>query len=139
MDARKYLEQVKKSDVKIHGLKFEIERLEDLSKNLSSKSLENDRVMSSGNQDRVANITARLMDKKDQYAKMIYENEETRETIISQIYSLDDTVSSQILFSIYIEDKSYNDVARETNYSYDHVRKLCRKARRDFEKTVMLT
>jgi DNA-directed RNA polymerase specialized sigma subunit len=134
MQAEEYLEQVKKADVRVHGLRFEIERLEDLSKNLSSKSFENERVMSSGNQDRVANITTTLMDKKERYRNLVDASEKKREDIINQIYSLKDLTSSQILFFVYIENKSYHDVARELNYSYDHVRRLYRKAIRDFNK-----
>jgi DNA-directed RNA polymerase specialized sigma subunit len=134
MDAREYLGEVKKADAKLYGLRSEIKRLEELSKNLSSKPFDREKVSASGDQDKVATITARLMDKKAQYAKLIDKNEQMRDTVISQIYSLDDTTSSQILFFMYIENRSYHEIAKETNYSYDHVRRLCRKAESDFEK-----
>lgn len=135
MDAREYLEQVHKDDVRLDGLRFEVKRLENMSLNLSSKPTDQDKVMTSGSQDRVANITVKLMEKKAVYERMIDEKEHRRDAIISQIYSLDDTTSSQILFSLFIENKSYQDVANELNYSYDHLRRLSKSALKKFEKT----
>jgi len=138
MDAREYLEQIERSDERIRDLRFEIERLEELSKNLSSAAFGTEKVMSTKKDDKVAMIIAKLMDKKDLYAELIGENEEKRDTIIKQIYSLDDNISSKILFSIFVERKSYQDVATETDYSYDHVRRLCRQALKEFNEKCVL-
>lgn len=135
MTAKEYLLQVQKADMKAKIRRREIERLEELSKNLSSRPTDNEKVQSSGNKDRVANITIVLMEKKRDLANMLQAEEDVRAKIITQIESMKNLNHSKVLYYRYVEDMTYKQIADEMDYEAGYIEELHRKALKAFNKT----
>ena len=105
----------------------EISQLRELSCSISAVSTE-ERVRSTPNVDRIGNTYAKI----DEMEKNL-DFTEKKQKIISQIDSMENENVYNVLFSHYIEKKSFEKISVEMDYSYRQTIRLHGKALRQFE------
>lgn len=125
MTAKEYLRQIRRIDQHIDSLIREREDLEKAQTFLRSPQIEGDRVQTSPSGDppwmgyiiKWEELTNRIGEEWDALI-------EKRGIIIAQINSLSDTRYIALLTKRYVEYKSFEKIAVEMNYTYDHIRRL---------------
>lgn len=133
MTTKEYLLQVKYLDEKIQANKEALEALRDKLTDITSK-LDEVKVQSS-NQSNFDETLVSVIDLENKISKEVCKYIDLKFKIMSEINAMEDNVLSIILFKRYIRNKSLNQIAKELNYSYDHLRHLHLKALREFKKT----
>jgi DNA-directed RNA polymerase specialized sigma subunit len=111
----------------------EIAQLRELSCSISAVKNE-ERVLSSSDPDKIGTTYAKIDEMERNLDKMIDEYIDKKNLIISQIDSIEDEDCYNILFSRYIEKKTFEVIATEMNYSWRQIIRLHGKALKIFEK-----
>lgn len=132
MNNKQYLLQVKCLDEKIQANKEALDALKAKLANITNK-LDEVKVQSS-NQANFDETLADIIDTESKLNRDMRKYIRLKYKILSEINAMDDNTLSVILFKRYILDKSLNQIAKELNYSYDHLRHLHLKALREFRK-----
>lgn len=132
MNNKQYLLQVKCLDEKIQANKEALDSLKAKLTNITS-NLDNDKVQSS-NQSNFDETLASIMDLESKITYDVCKYINLKYKILNEINAMEDNTLSVILFKRYILGKSLNQIAKELNYSYDHLRHLHLKALREFRK-----
>ena len=133
MTTKEYLLQVKCLDEKIQANKEALEALKAKLTDITSK-LDEDKVQSS-NQANFDETLADVIDTESRLTRDMCKYINLKYKILNEINAMEDNTLSVILFKRYILNKSLNQIAKELNYSYDHLRHLHLKALREFRRT----
>lgn len=115
MDAKKYLEQYEKIDAIIINKTIEAEKWDELAKNITSQ-MGDERVQSSGSQQRMADAINKSVDIKAEVEALIMKKKEITDTI-QQLPKME----YDVLHRIYIQSKSFKEVELETKNTYTWV------------------
>lgn len=135
MTAIECIRQIESNEFYIEKTKKRIEELENYAKNLSSKPFDRERVKTSGDKDRVANLTVRIMDEKEKLIRFVIDNEDLRVYVMNQIDNIDDLTLEKILYYRHFEKKGYPEIADLLDLSPKTVRNQHSKAIKILEKT----
>lgn len=111
----------------------ELAELKELSKSISAVS-NKERVQTSMEQDKIGNTLSKIDEMEREIDKMIDSYSDKRTHIIGQIDSMEDENSYDILFSRYIEKKTFEKIADTKNYSFRQIIRLHGIALKQFEK-----
>lgn len=135
MRAKEYLRSLKRLDVKIEHLKWELEELENKAIGISSVDYSGDNVQSSGSSDPAfVKMMPKIKAVKDELEKAIEDFVEKRHEMILMIDSLSNTNHTQVLFKRYVEFKKFDDIATEMSYEVQSVKNLHWRAIQEFER-----
>lgn len=132
MNNKQYLLQVKLLDEKIQVNKETLDALRAKLTNITSKL--NDVKVQSSNQSNFDETLADIIDTESKLNRDMCKYIRLKYKILSEINAMEDNTLSVILFKRYILGKSLNQIAKELNYSYDHLRHLHLKALREFKR-----
>ena len=133
MKTKDYLSQVSRLNKMINNKLSEISQLRELS--ISISAIGNDeKVQTSPNFDKIGTAIAKIDELENNLDKMIDEYLVKRERIIAQIDTMEEESVYQILFSRYIEKKTFEKIATEMEYSWRQIVRLHGKALQQFEK-----
>lgn len=110
----------------------ELAELKELSKSISAVS-NKERVQTSMEQDKIGNTLSKIDEMEREIDKMIDSYSDKRTHIIGQIDSMEDENSYDILFSRYIEKKTFEKIADTKNYSFRQIIRLHGIALKQFE------
>lgn len=131
MWAKKYLQEIQRLEELLN------QRLEELSSLKTMYGLRgcnlSEKVQTSTKGDTLESSVIKCVELQDKVNTMIDEFVDKKHHIISQIQSLTDTRCIKILYMRYIRYMSFESMAVELHYSYDHVTRLHKKALIDFE------
>jgi pyruvate-formate lyase len=133
MTTKEYLSQISRLDRMIKNKLSEISQLREVALSISSVQNE-ERVQSTPNFDKIGNACAKIDEMERNLDKMIDEYLQKKNTIISQIDSMENEIYYDVLFSRYIEKKTFEKIAADMNYSFRNVTRLHWKALNEFEK-----
>ena len=133
MTTKQYLNQIHRIDKMINNKLSEIYQLKNLACSISV-SADSDRVQTSSNQDPLGNAVAKIVDLENEVNDCIDEFSEKRRKIITQIDSIEDQMQYQVLFSIYIERKTFEKIADDNEYSVRQILRIHGEALLQFEK-----
>ena len=133
MQTKEYLNQISRMNRMINNKLTEISQLREMACSISAIKNE-ERVQSTPNFDKMGSTYAKIDEMEHNLDKMIDDYVEKKNVIISQIDSMEDEVTYGILFSRYIEKKTFEVIATEMNYSFRQITRLHGKALLDFEK-----
>ena len=111
----------------------EISQLRELSVSISAIG-NDEKVQTSPNFDKIGTTVAKIDEMENNLDKMIDEYLVKRERIIAQIDTMEEESVYQILFSRYIEKKTFEKIATEMKYSWRQIVRLHGKALQQFEK-----
>ena len=132
MWAKRYLQEIQKLEELLN------QRLEELSSLKAMYGLRgcnlSEKVQTSTKGDALESSVIKCVELQDKVKTMIDEFVDKKHKIISQIQSLTDTRCIKILYMRYIRYMSFESIAVELCYSYDHIRRLHAKALKDFER-----
>lgn len=133
MQTREYLNQISRLNRMINNKLVEIQQLREMACNVTA--IQNDeRVKTTPDPDRMGVTFSKIDEMEKELDRMIDGYVEKKNIIISQIDSMEDEVTYGILFSRYIEKKTFEVIATEMNYSFRQITRLHGKALLDFEK-----
>ena len=133
MDTKQYLSQIKRLDRKIQNKLSELYNLKMMARSISVSN-EGERVQTSGNKDQLGAVVAKIVDMEKEVDKMVDLFVDTRSEIISQIDSMDDLDSYDILSMRYVAGKTFHEISEKTGWSIRKVFSLHGKALLEFEK-----
>lgn len=133
MKTKDYLSQVSRLNKMINNKLSEISQLRELSVSISAIG-NDEKVQTSPNFDKIGTAIAKIDELENNLDKMIDEYLVKRERIIAQIDTMEEESVYQILFSRYIEKKTFEKIAKEMKYSWRQIVRLHGKALQQFEK-----
>ena len=116
MTTKQYLGQIERLDRMISNKTIEIQQVENQLYNI--KSIMNDcKVQTSGSKDRLGDLQNELSNLIDSYVAK-------RQEIIKIIEKVRETNRYDLLFKKYVEQKSFEQIACEMNYSLVHIKRI---------------
>lgn len=128
MTTEKYLGQAKRFEYMIRNKMSEIERCREMSMSMTVATKQ-DVVQTSGNQDKMGTLLARVIDLKNEINVISL----SRDKIIKQIEGIADPDMYQMLYSKYIEDLSFTQISRIIHRSRTNTYRLHDKSLEVFE------
>lgn len=134
MTTKQYLNQIHRIDRVINNKLSEIYQLKNLACSISVSS-DSDRVQTSPDQDPLGSAVAKIVDLENEVNDCIDEFSEKRRKIITQIDSIEDQMQYQVLFSRYIERKTFEKIADDNEYSVRQILRIHGEALLQFEKS----
>lgn len=133
MDTKQYLSQIRRLDRQIQNKLSELYNLKMMASSITVSN-EGERVQTSGDKDQLGAVVAKVVDMENEVNKMVDLFVDTRNRIISQIDSLDDLDSYDILSMRYVAGKTFHEISEKTGWSIRKVFSLHGKALLEFEK-----
>lgn len=133
MDTKQYLRQISRLDKMIKNKIVELYQLKELYTSISAiKSDEN--VQTTPNFDKIGTAYAKICEKEHELDEITDLYIDKKSIIISQIDQMDDETHYEILFSRYVERKTFEKIADEMSYSWRQIIRLHGIALKEFEK-----
>lgn len=132
MTTKDYLNQISRLNRMINNKLAEVSQLRELSRSISAVKNE-ERVMSSSDPDKIGSIYAKIDEMEHNLDNMIDEYIEKKDLIIGQIDGIENENYYNILFSRYIEKKTFEVIATEMKYSWRQIIRLHGNALKSFE------
>lgn len=133
MTTKQYLNQIARINRMINNKLAEIYQLKTMVCSISV-SMNEDKVQTSQGNDILGNSVAKIIDLENEINKAIDAYVNKKEQIISQIDSIQDIMEYQVLFSRYIEFKTFEQIAVDNNYSVRQILRIHGNALVEFEK-----
>ena len=132
MTTKDYLNQISRINRMINNKIVELSQLKELACSISAVSGE-DRVMVTPNFDKIGTKQAKIDEMERNIDALVDEYIIKRDKIVSQIDSMEDENVYNVLFSRYIENKTFEVIATEMNYSWRQTIRLHGIALKKFE------
>ena len=132
MTTKDYLNQISRLNRMINNKLTEITQLRELSCSISAIRNE-EKVKSSSDPDKIGSTYAKIDEMERNLDKTIDEYTDKKNLIIGQIDGIEDEDYYNILFSRYIEKKTFEVIATEMKYSWRQIIRLHGKALKEFE------
>lgn len=134
MTTKEYLSQISRLNRVVENKFEEIKQLRELSQSVKSIDNTRERVDTTPNFDKIGTAVSKIDELERDLDTMIDEYVNKKNKIIMQIDSMEDETLYTILFSRYVEKKTFEKIATETSYCYRQITRLHGKALREFEK-----
>lgn len=132
METKEYLQQIGRYDRLINNKLVELAQYRSMACSVSA--VKNDeRVQSSPSYDTMDKIVSKIEQMENEIDMLVDRYIDNKRIIISQIDSMSDEMTYQILFSRYIEQKTFEKMAIEMNYCYKQIIRRHGKALQEFE------
>lgn len=132
MTTKEYLNQISRLNRMINNKLVEIQQLRELACSISAINME-DKVQNTPNFDKIGSKMAKIDELEENLDKTIDRYVLVKNKIVSQIDSMEDENTYNILFSRYIQKKSFERIAIEMEYSWRQIIRLHGKALKQFE------
>ena len=137
MDAKKYLQQLRRQELLIQQRKQELAHLRLTLDGLGSTDFSRERVQGGlPNNSAVEVKVVQLCELEHEIDDMFDDYLKLLGVIIRQILCLSNQYQIQLLFKRYIEGKKLCDIAQEMGYSLVHIKRLHKKSLLDFAKLI---
>ena len=133
MQAKEYLGQVSRINRMIKNKVSEIAQLKEIAINISAIDTE-ERVQTSPDFDKIGKMFVRIDEEEDKLNSLIFEYIELKNKIISQIEGIKEETFYCVLFSRYVENKTFEKIAIDMQYSFRQITRLHGKALLAFDK-----
>ena len=133
MTTKQYLNQIDRINRMINNKLAEVYQLKTMVCSISV-SVNEDKVQSSSDKDKLGSAVAKIVDLENEINKAIDVYVDKKERIVSQIDSIKDIMEYQVLFSRYIEHKTFEQIAEDNDYSVRQILRIHGNALVEFEK-----
>lgn len=133
MTTKQYLSQIGRYERMIDDKLTELYRLRQIASSISI-SVSDDKIMSSGSQDKMGDAVAKIVDLEKSVEDTITKYTETRQKIIVQIDNIPDINAYSVLFNRYVANKSFEKIADSIGYSVRQTIRIHGIALQEFEK-----
>lgn len=132
METKEYLQQIGRYDRLINNKLVELAQYRSMACSVSA--VKNDeRVQSSPSYDTMDKIVSKIEQMENEIDMLVDRYIDNKRIIISQIDSMSDEMTYQILFSRYVEQKTFEKMAIEMNYCCKQIIRRHGKALQEFE------
>lgn len=132
METKEYLQQIGRYDRLINNKLVELAQYRSMACSVSA--VKNDeRVQSSPSYDTMDKIVSKIEQMENEIDMLVDRYIDNKRIIISQIDSMSNEMTYQILFSRYVEQKTFEKMAIEMNYCYKQIIRRHGKALQEFE------
>jgi hypothetical protein len=132
VETKEYLQQIGRYDRLINNKLVELAQYRSMACSVSA--VKNDeRVQSSPSYDTMDKIVSKIEQMENEIDMLVDRYIDNKQIIISQIDSMSDEMTYQILFSRYVEQKTFEKMAIEMNYCYKQIIRIHGKALQEFE------
>jgi hypothetical protein len=132
VETKEYLQQIGRYDRLINNKLVELAQYRSMACSVSA--VKNDeRVQSSPSYDTMDKIVSKIEQMENEIDMLVDRYIDSKRIIISQIDSMSDEMTYQILFSRYVEQKTFEKMAIEMNYCYKQIIRRHGKALQEFE------
>ena len=132
METKEYLQQIGRYDRLINNKLVELAQYRSMACSVSA--VKNDeKVQSSPSHDTMDKIVSKIEQMENEIDILVDRYIDNKRIIISQIDSMSDEMTYQILFSRYVEQKTFEKMAIEMNYCYKQIIRRHGKALQEFE------
>ena len=132
METKEYLQQIGRYDRLINNKLVELAQYRSMACSVSA--VKNDeKVQSSPSHDTMDKIVSKIEQLENEIDMLVDRYIDNKRIIISQIDSMSDEMTYQILFSRYVEQKTFEKMAIEMNYCYKQIIRRHGKALQEFE------
>nr|DAM50538.1 MAG TPA: Protein of unknown function (DUF1492) [Caudoviricetes sp.] len=132
METKEYLQQIGRYDRLINNKLVELAQYRSMACSVSA--VKNDeRVQSSPSYDTMDKIVSKIEQMENEIDMLVDRYIDNKRIIISQIDTMSDEMTYQILFSRYVEQKTFEKMAIEMNYCYKQIIRRHGKALQEFE------
>lgn len=133
--AKEYLKQLKVLNVKIINKQKELSEMRQLSRSIGSFKYDTEKVQTSPGKDMLEKKAVQCVYLEREIDREIGKFVDLKHKIINEIHALNNSSYIEVLFKRYVEFKRFEEIAVETNYSYQYVRELHGAALKEFETT----
>lgn len=133
MTTKQYLSQIGRYERMIDDKLTELYRLRQIASSISI-SVSDDKIMSSGSQDKMGDAVAKIVDLEKSVEDTITKYTGTRQKIIMQIDNMPDINVYSVLFNRYVANKSFEKIADSIGYSVRQTIRIHGIALQEFEK-----
>ena len=133
MDTKQYLEQIHRLDKQIQNKLSEIYQLKTMACSVSVSN-DSERVQTSVRNDKLEKVVAKIVDMERETDSLVDTFIEKRNHIINQIDKIDNTDYYHILSMRYVGNNTFEEIAKNTNWSIRKVFSLHGKALQEFER-----
>lgn len=134
VNAKQYLSQLRRLRNRIRSVRDDLDMLRAAAQSIGGMNYDKIRVQSTPDPDPLASYMAKIEEKELKLAGLMDEYLDLSLVIREQLAGFLPGNYSDVLFLRYVEGYSLNRIAREMNYSYEHVRHLHGRALQDFQK-----
>lgn len=121
MDAKEYLNQVKKLDLQIRNKLIEKQQWKDIALGITA-NMDGERVQSSGAKSKMADAINKCVDMEAEIDMLVDKLIDTKKDVIQVLETVNNPTWYDLLHRKYIQDKNYLDIADDFNKSYDWVK-----------------
>ena len=133
MDTKQYLEQIHRLDKQIQNKLSEIYQLKTMACSVSVSN-DSERVQTSVRNDKLEKVVAKIVDMERETDSLVDTFIEKRNHIINQIDKIENTDYYHILSMRYVGNNTFEEIAKNTNWSIRKVFSLHVKALQEFER-----
>ena len=133
MTAKQYLSQISRLNKMIANKLSEIYQIKSMALNISVLN-EEDKVQTSGSKDRSGDMVSKMVDLEKEAQDYVDAYTDLRRKVITQIDSMPKEKHYKVLFSKYIEDKTFDVIADEMGYSWRQIIRIHGDALNEFER-----
>ena len=133
MTAKQYLSQISRLNKMIANKLTEIYQLKSIASNISVLN-EEDKVQTSGSKDRIGDMVSEIVDLEKEAKEYIDIYTDLRRKIIMQIDAMPNENHYKVLFAKYIEEKTFEVIAEEMEYSWRQIIRIHGDALAEFER-----
>jgi len=130
MQAKQYLQELKRLDTCIHQKQQEKQSLYDST--VGAVRTDKERVQASTSADALPNLIARIETIEQEIDRQLDDYIQLKHRMINQIHGLDNEAYISMLHKRYVEFKRLEEIAVEMNYTYSYARTLHGKALLEF-------
>lgn len=123
MTAKEYLLQIKEQKQNIRKQEEYIQRLRD-SLTIAGISYDKERIQSSPDPDKFVKIFGQIDEEEQRLEDMKTGFVNTRVKIINQIHQLAEEKHQNVLYLVYVDDKTLKKASQEMCFSYEYVKEL---------------
>lgn len=134
MTTKEYLLQISRLNRVVENKFEEIKQLRDLSQSVRAIDNTKEKVDKTPNFDKIGTAVAKIDELEQNLDALIDEYVDKKNLIISQIDSMEDEMFYTVLFSRYVEKKTFEMIATETSYCYRQITRIHGNALKEFEK-----
>ena len=133
MTTKDYLNQISRLNRMINNKLSEISQLRELACSVSAIRNE-EKVQTSPKVDSIGTAISKIDEMERDIERTIDKYTKKKNLIISQIEGMDDELHYNVLFSRYIEKKTFEVIATEMSYSFRNIIRIHCRALKEFER-----
>ena len=133
MTTKDYLNQISRLNRMINNKLSEISQLRELACSVSAIRNE-EKVQTSPKADSIGTAISKIDEMERDIERTIDKYTKKKNLIISQIEGMDDELHYNVLFSRYIEKKTFEVIATEMSYSFRNIIRIHGRALKEFER-----